>query len=246
MKKTLMTGILSTACLLVVPAPAWADSGPANEGTITVSGSAALQVQADLATLSFGVQTEAADASSALAANTRLMNEVIDAIRQVGMEEGEISTAQFNIGPVYERQQDRASGIYTQVLRGYRVSNVLNVETEHLEKVASVIDAAVLAGSNRVDRIDFGLSRALREDSRKQLIEAAMNDAREKAAMALAPLDYAIVGVKNVSVADHAQPGPMYAENVRMDMAVASAPPVMAGDQSVTTMVHVTFLIGAK
>ncbi len=214
-----------------------------DESVISVSGSASLQVDADRAMLGFGVEMEGETASAALAANSKRMNAVVEALRQVGVGEQEISTAQFNIAAVYDRQQDRETGTWTQTLKGYRVSNLLNVETDRLEQVAAIIDAAVEAGANRVDRISFGLSRELQERSREQLIEAAVNNALSKAQKAIAPLDYELVGVKNMTLADHAVPIPRYAESARMDMAVSAAPPVFAGDESVSTTVNVTFLI---
>jgi uncharacterized protein YggE len=223
-----------------------AASDDVSEGIITVSGSASLEVAANLAHLGFGVETQAPTAAEALSANSGLMDTVVGAIRDAGIGDDEISTAQFNIVPVYERQQERPGAPVTQVLQGYRVSNLLNVSTSQLGKVAQVVDSAVAAGANRVDRIQFGLSSELQERGRRQLIELAVNDAKEKATLALEPLRYQIVGVKNMSIAERPQPGPLFAESMRMDAVVGSAPPVFAGEQAVTTSVNVTFLIGPR
>jgi uncharacterized protein YggE len=246
MKHTLFISWLAASFAVLAPGATLAAKEGAGEGILTVNGSASLQVDANLASIGFGVEIEAASATEALAANTARMTEVIEGIRRAGVDESEISTSQFSIGPVYDRQQDRASGVFTQVLRGYRVSNLVNVETPRLDIVAEVIDAAVAAGANRVERISFGLSPDVFKRSREQLIEAAVNNAREKASMALAPLDYKITGVKNMSVSEQSQPAPLYAERMRMDVAASSAPPVFAGDQAVRTTVNVTFQIGAR
>jgi uncharacterized protein YggE len=233
------------AALVLTPLAALA-SDDNTDGIITVSGSASIEMAANMAYLGFGVETQAPTAAEALAANSRLMGTVVDAIREVGMTDDEISTAQFNVVPVYERQQERPGAPLTQILQGYRVSNLLNVSTQQLDRVAEVVDSAVSAGANRVDRIQFGLSRDLQESGRRQLIEQAVKDAREKATLALDPLRHQITGVRNMSIAERPQPGPLFAESMRMDAAVASAPPVFAGDQAVTATVNVTFTIGPK
>lgn len=253
MKAGLQMLMRKPACLLIAavllvtlgPASVAAEEG-ASEGIITVSGSASLEVGADLANLSFGVDSEAPTAAEALQANSSAMEKVVAAVREAGIDPSDLSTAQFNISPVYERQQERMGAPVKQLLRGYRVNNLLHVNTASLDKVATVVDAAVMAGANRVDRISFGLSPDLNQRSRRQLIEAAVEDARYKAMLALAPLDMQIVGVKNLSIAERAQPGPRFAEGMRMDMAVSAAPPVFAGDQGVSVTVNVTFLIGPQ
>jgi uncharacterized protein YggE len=171
------------------------------------------------------------------------MAAVVNAVRSAGIEETDISTAQFSIHPVYDRGQDPATGAYSQALRGYRVSNVLNVETGRLDQVAAVVDAAVAAGANRVDRVAYMLSGAARDALDAQLLERAVEQARARAQRALQPLGYEIAGVRHVDVADPGHPGPVLQRVARAELAMDAAPPVFAGEQEVRVTVNVTFEI---
>jgi len=230
------------ACAVGMAQPALAAQEDGASATVSVTGSAVLQVRPDLAVLDFGVEVEGPTAAQALADNSSHMQAVITAVRGAGIEEADISTAQFTIDPVYERNQDRESGAFSQTLRGYRVSNLLNVKVRRLEDVATIVDAAVAAGANRVDRLSYELSAAARERLDEELIERAVEDARRQARHALKPLDYQIVGVRHM-VVDRGQPGPLFRGGARMQLAVESAPPVFAGEQEVRVTVNVTFEI---
>jgi uncharacterized protein YggE len=212
------------------------------DSTISVSGSASADIEPDLVKASFGVEVQDGTAAGALAANSESMARVIEAVRQAGIDDEEISTSQFNIHPVYEHHQDRPSGVQSQALVGYRVSNIVNVETGHLDRIAGIIDAAVGAGANRVDGVAFTLSPRVRGRLEETLIEAAVRDAREKAELALAPLGYVVSGVRQVSLSEHPPPAPLYAETARMDMARSAPTQIFAADQEVRTTVYVTFL----
>ncbi|PIW35465.1 MAG: hypothetical protein COW26_04295, partial [Nitrosopumilales archaeon CG15_BIG_FIL_POST_REV_8_21_14_020_33_23] len=102
---------------------------PSREKVISVTGNAISSVKPNLANISFGVEIQEKTAKDALDANSELMNKVITTIKQVGITDSEISTSQFNIYPVYDRYQDKETGRYTQELIGYRVNNIINVET---------------------------------------------------------------------------------------------------------------------
>jgi len=213
------------------------------DSTLSVTGTASTSARPDVVSLAFGVEADAATAAEALAANSERMRAVVAAIRAAGLAENELATAQFNIQPLYERHQDPQGGGWSQTLTGYRVSNLLNVETTRLEQVGEIVDRAVAAGANRVDRIAFQLSPERREAQQRQLIEAAVEDARAQAERALKPLGQHISGVRSISLSGPATPGPVYFEAARMEM--AAAPPVFAGEQGVSVTVAVTFLIAA-
>lgn len=238
-----MTGLRSSLLTLLLTAAASPLVAAEPDSTITVTGSASASTRPDTVSLSFGVEADAATAAAALAANSERMHAVVAAMRALGLEEQELATEQFNVQPLYERHQEPASGGWTQKLIGYRVSNILAVGTGRLDRVGEIVDRAVSAGANRVDRIAFQLSPGLREAQQRQLIEAAVQDARTQAELALKPLGQHIAGVRNVALSGPGMPGPVYLEAARMDM--AAAPPVFAGEQGVNVTVTVTFLIAA-
>ena len=235
---------ISALLSIALCASAMASHHAVTEKVISVSGSASASVEPDRVTVRFGVETQQQTSDAALRVNAELMQAVIASVRSAGVEDDEISTSSFNIQPIYDSQQDKNTGRRSQVLTGYRVSNILLVETGNLGLVAPIIDSAVAAGVNRVESVQFSLSRDVMADLKDTLIEQAVLNARAKAHKALAPLGHVITGVRDMSLADFATPSPMYANAPRIEMARSAPTQIFASDQDVRTTVNVTFLIG--
>lgn len=222
---------------------------PSREKTITVSGTATTKVQPDLVNIQFGVETQEKTAKEALEANSVLMNTIVDAIKNTGITESEISTSSLTIYPVYDQYEDKETGRYTQELIGYRVSNMINVQTKNLDLTASIIDGAVVSGANRVDSVYFTLSDQTYLKIKDDLIGKAIENAKSKAEKALGPLDHKIIGVKAVSLSEFATPYPTpvyYAAYDRAESAMAAPTPVFTSNQDVTTSANVVFIIGSN
>jgi uncharacterized protein YggE len=219
-----------------------------SEKTITVTGTATTSKKPDLLVVQFGVEIQNKTAKQALDANSLSMNQIIDAIKSVGIAEDEISTASFNIYPVYEGYEEPLTKRWSQELVGYRVSNTVTVETSKLTSAADIIDGAVAAGANRVDSVYFKLSPELQMQIQDELIGKAIQNAQKKAENALIPLNHKIIGVKTISLSDFAIPQPMPTYSMSYDtMARGSAPtPIFSSDQDVTTTANVVFIIGSN
>ena len=223
---------------------------PSREKVISVTGTATTSVDPDLLVIQFGVETQEKTARQALESNSNLMNSVISAITSVGISEDDLSTSRLNIQPIYDSYQDKETGRYTQELIGYRVSNIVMVETKQLDSAADIIDGGVSAGANRVDSVYFTLSPQKQLDVKDNLISQAVKNAESKANKALGPLDHKIIGVKAVSLSEFGipYPTPVYAR-AGFDMAeasVAAQTPVFSSDQDVSTTANVIFLIGSN
>jgi uncharacterized protein YggE len=223
---------------------------PSREKTISVTGTATTKVEPDLLHIQFGVETQEKTANEALQKNSELMSSVIEAVKGAGIVESELSTSSLNIYPVYDQHYDELTNVYTQNLIGYRVSNVLSVDTKKLDTAASIIDNAVNAGANRVDSVFFTLSPETHLKIKDDLLEKAINNAKSKAEKALVPLDHSIIGVKSVSLSEFAVPYPMpvyRAEFAMYDESAKMAPTqVFTSDQDVTTTASVVFTIGSN
>ena len=221
---------------------------PSREKVISVTGTATSSVAPDLANISFGVEIQEKTAKDALASNSELMNKVIAAIKQVGIIDSEISTSQFNIYPVYNYYQEKDTGKNIQELIGYKVSNIINVKTTKLDSVASIIDSAVAAGVNRVDSVFFSLSPDVYSKLKDDLLAQAVLNAKSKAETALTPLNYKIIGVKEISLSEFSMPYPMPMYDMAYGaMEKSAAPtPIFSSDQDVSTSANVVFLIGSN
>ncbi len=222
---------------------------PSREKTISVTGMATASVKPDQLNISFGVETQEKTAQEALDSNSIEMDRAIAAIKQAGIPESDIGTSSFNIYPVYDSYEDKITGRWTQELIGYRVSNIVTVQTEKLDSAASIIDNAVNAGVNRVDSVYFSLSSAAHQMLKDDLLEKAVTNAKIRAQKALTPLDHKIIGVKAVSLDEFAMPYPtaMYKGAMYDTIESARAPtPIFSSDQDVSTSANVVFIIGSN
>jgi len=225
-----------------------ATSVPSGEKILSVTGMATTSVEPDLLTVRFGIEIQEPTAQQALEKNSEMMNKVILALKSVGISESEISTSSLDIYPVYEYVNDEFLGIQTRDLVGYKVSNILSVETENLDLAATIIDHGVEAGVNRVDSVYYNLSPQRQLELKDDLLEKAIENAKSKAGKALAPLDHSVIGVKSVSLSEFGipYPQPVFRGDFAESKAMSSSTPVFSSEQDITTSVQVVFLIGSN
>jgi uncharacterized protein YggE len=140
--------------------------------TVSVSGTAVVNVVPDRALIQLGVQSNAATVDAVEAANTMAIRRVINAIQSLGVESKDIATDWYIIDPVYENYDS----LY---IKGYRIYNVVAITLREVHKTSSVIAAALKAGANQVVNVEFYTSELRKY--RDQARELAMKAATEKA-----------------------------------------------------------------
>jgi hypothetical protein len=227
----------------------WLEKYDPSEQTISVTGSSTASSEPDVLIVVLGVESEAKTANESLSKNSNSLNSVISALTNSGISEDDIQTSNFRIFPLYDGIKD-SNGNYQQILIGYRVSNILSIQTENIDSAGNIIDAAVSSGANRVDNISFQLSDDKSQKISDNLIANAIRDATQKAEKALVPLEQKIVGVKSIVIHDNVMPyydSPMRTsfDVMAMESSMKSAP-IMSGDEEITTTVSVVFYIAAE
>ena len=226
----------------------WLKKYDPSEQTISVSGTAMASSNPDSLVIVLGVESEAKTANESLSQNSDSLNSVISALANSGISEDEIQTSNFSIYPIYDSIKD-FSGNWQQILNGYRVSNILLIQTDKINSAGDIIDAAVSSGANRVDNISFELSDDKLQKISDDLIANAINDATQKAEKALVPLNQKIVGVKSVVIHDNVVPyydSPMRASFDGFVESSMKSAPIMSGDEEITTSVSVVFYISQQ
>lgn len=216
-------------------------------------GNAQTMVKPDKVTLSLSVETTNKTASEALIANSRAMNNTLDALKGAGVLENETSTSFFNISPNYNitREEDFPP-IETQDIISYTVTNSITVDSYNLLNVSQWIDTAVQAGVNDISSISFSLSDEKSEGVRNDLLKQAVENAKSKADIAASALGLKVIGVKSIIVEglDGFPPIPPPQPLLAKEAVAAAAPeagpptPIIAGEQEVTSNVNIVFLIG--
>jgi hypothetical protein len=144
----------------------------ANTSIITVTGKASVRVEPDIAYVSLGVVTRDAAAQKAQADNAEVMTKVMAALKALGIDEKDISTANYYIYQEYDYSLNRATII------GYNVSNHINVTVRNIGDVSKVIDSAVAAGANMGGSVSFSVANP--EAAYNLALTQAVRNARNK------------------------------------------------------------------
>tara|TARA_R110002110_G_scaffold90974_2_gene236458 strand:- start:1876 stop:2604 length:729 start_codon:yes stop_codon:yes gene_type:complete len=239
--KTTIPKTLGLCVLLLLGAAVHAsDGGP--QPQIRVTGEGRAMLVPDMAMLNLTVIREGATAREALDANSMAMQEVLAAMRNAGIDERDLQTAQFSIQPRYRHHRPDASGQQEPPeIVGYTVSNSLMVRVRELEEVGAILDRSVSLGVNQGGNIQF-----LNDDPAAALEQArvaAVKDALQRAATLTAA-----AGVKSGRILEIAeqssQPRPMPMARAEMMMSAdAGAVPVAGGENTYSVTVTVTLAL---
>lgn len=232
MKRTVRIGaivlvLLAVAALLGVGRPERASTADTpGSGGITVTGTGSVTTVPDRAAFSFGVHTQAATASGALATNGVAMRKVIAALKTAGVAEADIQTQQVSLQP--RTSQDGATIV------GYAADNSVSAQVKQIDAAGAVIDAAVGAGANTVSGPSL-----VRSDSTalyRQALKSAVADAKAKAE-ALAAAGGVTLGRVTAIVEGGSGPPPL------PFAADKAATPIEPGTQTISATVTVTYAL---
>ena len=241
----LVVGLLALAALagLVLESPAGAQTDtlaaatPApSERVIRVTGQGQVRARPDTATVRIGVQTEADTATEALDENNVRMTQLISVTENVGIAAEDVRTGSLQLNPVY-RSPSTPEG--EPELRGYRASNIVEVTVRDLDILGTFLDAAVEAGGNTIQGIQFEVSdnEALRRQARAAAMEDATRKAEQLTALAGAELG-PVLTITEVGVTPPPRPVALEAAQ-----GAAEAVPVAAGTQLIEAHVDVSWQI---
>jgi uncharacterized protein len=140
--------------------------------TIHVTGAAAVNVMPDRVLIQLGVISTDTTPDRVQAVNTQAIQQVIDAVRGLGVPDKYIATDRYIIYPVYDDYDEL-------VPIGYRINNLVAITLHDVDKTSEVVLTALKVGANQVQDVQFYTSQLRRY--RDQAREMAMKAAREKA-----------------------------------------------------------------
>lgn len=140
-------------------------------GVIIVSGDAVVTAAPDTAYITLGVETRDSSAERASEQNAESMSNVITALKKFGLTDKEITTSGYYIYS-YQEGEQRTSTVYV-------VRNQVNVRTNRLDEVGTIIDLAIKAGANQVQGVSFDTEN--KADLQLLALENATRQARAKA-----------------------------------------------------------------
>lgn len=195
--KTGLAAVLGIAALIAVAAACSNDDTSTGSGIaspsaflapgagsgIFVTGQASVTVEPDLALLTIGVETRADTVAQARADAATAMENIVEAVKEHGLEEEDVQTQSFNIWPEYVYPEIGSGDVRGRepVLIGYTVRNTAGIKIRDIDAVGTIIDDVAEAGGDatRIEGIGFSIEDP--EPFTAQLREEAVQDAKEKA-----------------------------------------------------------------
>jgi len=231
--------------VLAVPMAAWgADSTKPETPTLTVAATGSLPVAPDTAFVTVGMETAGKSLAEAERQNSAVMQKVMGRFRELKIDKERIQTSSFTVTPQYKLPPKRPSDAPPSPpeIIGYRISNTVTVEVRDLEKVATVIEEALTAGSNHFQ----GLQWALRDEQHARLnaLKIAAAKAREKATALSEALNVKLVRLVTVNEGGHViRPMPYAARPISAMEVGGAEPPISSGEIKVEATVTLIYEI---
>ncbi|WP_074942033.1 SIMPL domain-containing protein [Tritonibacter multivorans] len=239
-----MSGLRRVILASVLPlgvalAPVWlapaAQAGgvPLSERTISVVGTAEMQVAPTAARISFGARAEHKEAGDAMAEVSRRMAAILAELEAEGVAPADLRTRRIDVSPVWS--QVRQNNGQRQIT-GFVASNMVELTVQDLERLGEMLDLVLRLGANDMGGLQFvhGDAAAQEDTLRVKAVEDAMRKARqlaEASGMGLGPARHINDG------GGQGRPPVM-----RMEMARAAADvPVAPGEMTLSHSVTVSF-----
>lgn len=212
-----------------------AESRPAS--SIEVTAEAEVDVAPNLAVLDFGVVTQAPTAAAAAGQNSERMEAVLAAVRKALGANARITTGTYTLRGNYTTPRDGSA----PRIAGYTATNVIQLKSSELARLGDVIDIAVQAGANQVQRIAFTLSDPA-APHRDALREAVLK-ARAEAEVIATALGLRISAFHSIVAQDMGQVRPLLRSAMVAQAESAPVTPVEPGLIQVRARVVLTMLV---
>ena len=170
------------------------DGDGINDGHISVSGSATINVSPDIANVSFEISTKEKTAQAAKEANDAMLKNLNEVLKRYEIKETELSMNYINIRPYYEYRGN------SNQLAGYVAQKTITIKIKEIEKYNSFVDDLLKIGISEINSVDFAVEDI--KTARNQARIKAVESAREKAELFASSISKQIVDVIEISESD--------------------------------------------
>ncbi len=213
--------------------------------TVSASATGVVMEVPDMAQITFGVVTNGEQADAAQSENTEKVNQVIGALKGMGVEEKSIQTTGYSISPQYD--YDNLDASKQPKLTGYQVRTTLQVSDQKIADAGKILSESVKAGVNDVEGVVYTCSTY--HEKYEEALQEAVKAARKKADV-LAKAEGASAG-KVVSISEGYQDlsaryqssdiGAVYEKTAAAVQDASSIPDLSAGTLQIKAEVSVTY-----
>ncbi len=206
--------------------------------TASFDGEGKVSVAPDTAKVVAGLVTEGKDSISVQTENSGKINKVVDYLKKEGIAGGDIKTSNYNLSPKYEYTKGQSK------LVGYVLNQSVEITIRDLTQTGKILDGVVNNGANEINSVSLFVDKP--EDLKNKAREAAIKQAKEKAAAAAKAAGFGLGRIVGFSENTVGQPPIYYQSMVKGGggiAASAAAPQIQPGSQEITIDIVLTYLI---
>ena len=226
------------ATTMTAHAQTLASVGALSDGTLlNVSAQAEARRVPDVATISAGVVTQAADGNTAMRQNAEQMAKVMAAIKAAGIADKDIQTSGISLNPQYRYVENEAPSI-----TGYQATNTVSLKVRDITKLGKVLDSLAAQGANQINGPSFQIDQP--EPVYDEARLAALKKAKDRAETYAKALDLKVRRIISISEGGGGgfRPVPMMAMSARGKAEMDTA--VSPGETEVSVSLDVVFELG--
>lgn len=204
--------------------------------TIAVNGEGRVSAAPDMAIIRTGITTRRDSASKALAENNTAMEKVMGVLKQLGFKEKDTQTSGFKVQPEF----DYKSRQQPSTIIGYRVTNGVIVKVRDIDKVATLLDGLIQAGSNQISGVQFtfGDESTLQNQARQK----AYQDAHARAELYARAANVKLGKILRITEGSIQMPASLGMHRFAPAEAAARVP-IAVGENEIRATVNVVFTV---
>ena len=235
MKKTFLSAALLIALAAIITgcAGGLTTTGKAATRTIDVTGIGKVKIDPTIAHVNIGVRSQSPEVTEAFTENSNIAENLIQTLLDMGIEQKDIQTRNFNIYQQQEQPRDQEEPTIT-----YVVENTVAVTVRDLDSLGEVLSVMVSEGANTIHGVSFDIEdrETAVEEARKMAIEDAKSQA--EAIAETAGVNLGDIRSINISQDGSAVPRAAYAEEAAM---AAGEVPISSGTMTIQMRANISY-----
>jgi uncharacterized protein len=204
----------------------------------SVSGEGKAIALPDIAVINLGVRTENIKSEVVVQENTQKMNAILQAVKELGIEERDIQTVNYSFNPEYNYWEGR------RTLRAYVLTQEIRVKIRDFAKIGEVLESSSSKGANIIGSLSFEVEdlEAVKQLARAQAIEKAKEKAQAIAKQAGIKLGK-VINIYESYYGPYYDRVDGYGSSKEIAPIAAAVPQIQPGEMEITSTINIVFKI---
>lgn len=204
---------------------------------LAVVGEGKMEVTPDTAYIDAGITVDnRSDVSEVQKTINTINNKITDALREMGIEKGDIKTSNYSVYPNYRYDNN------VNTISGYNGNATITIKARDTQMVSKIIEEVTAAGANQIQGVRFSIDKP--ETYREQVRDMAIKNAKSQAEKLAKDLGVTLGKVTNMVESTPQSGGvyPMYESAAKgFGGGGGGGPTISEGTQTITSVVTLYF-----